>query len=296
VHRDVKPANILLEDDVERVRLTDFGLARAAAEAAFTRSGVVAGTPHYMAPEQALGQAADQRADLFSLGSTLYAACAGHPPFRADSPLAVLKRVCEEEARPLLEINSDIPSWLQAIVARLMQKDPAQRFQTAAEVSDLLRRCLAHVQQPSVVPLPAEAAHVEHREPTRRVRRQAAFTALAALLVGASALIWWNPGRMHEINNQTTKQDMAFEQPGRANDWSLGADNITGQIQNAQRQATDLESSLVHGEIGEHDLLSEMIQQIRLRTMALEREVAPSLPVTTERPAYRSPLIPNERK
>ena len=84
VHRDVKPANILLENGVERVRLTDFGLARAVADAGLTQSGVVAGTPHYMAPEQARGEAIDHRADLFSLGSTLYAMCTGHPPFRAE--------------------------------------------------------------------------------------------------------------------------------------------------------------------------------------------------------------------
>ena len=105
VHRDVKPANILLENGVERVRLTDFGLARAAADAALTRSGVVAGTPHYMAPEQASGEPVDHRADLFSLGSTLYAMCAGHPPFRAESPLAVLRRVCDDQPRPLRELN-----------------------------------------------------------------------------------------------------------------------------------------------------------------------------------------------
>ena len=94
VHRDVKPANILLENGVERVRLTDFGLARAAADAAMTQSGMVAGTPHYMAPEQARGETADHRADLFSLGSTLYAMCTGAP--------AVPGRVAAGRAPPRL--------------------------------------------------------------------------------------------------------------------------------------------------------------------------------------------------
>ncbi len=86
VHRDIKPANILLENGVERVRITDFGLARAVDDATQTQSGVVAGTPQYMAPEQARGEAVDHRADLFSLGSVLYAMCTGHSPFRARPP------------------------------------------------------------------------------------------------------------------------------------------------------------------------------------------------------------------
>ncbi len=124
VHRDVKPANILLENGVERVRLTDFGLARAAADAGVTQSGVVAGTPHYMAPEQARAEATDHRADLFSLGSTLYAMCTGHPPFRADSAVAVLRRVSDDTPRPIREINAEIPDWLEAIIAKLHAKSP----------------------------------------------------------------------------------------------------------------------------------------------------------------------------
>src|SRR5262249_60463373 len=92
IRRDIKPANILLENGVERVRITDFGLARAVDDASLTRSGVVAGTPAYMSPEQAVGEHVDHRSDLFSLGSVLYALCAGHPPFRADSAMAVLRR------------------------------------------------------------------------------------------------------------------------------------------------------------------------------------------------------------
>jgi serine/threonine protein kinase len=120
VHRDVKPANILLEDGVERVRLTDFGLARAVADAAVTRSGVIAGTPHYMAPEQASGATVDHRADLFSLGCTLYAALAGRPPFRAETPLGVIRRVCDDRHRPIREANPDVPAWLETVVDRLL--------------------------------------------------------------------------------------------------------------------------------------------------------------------------------
>ena len=91
IHRDVKPANILLENSIERVKLTDFGLARAVDDASMTNSGVIVGTPLYMAPEQARNDSLDQRADLFSLGSILYVMCTGRSPFRAESSLAVLK-------------------------------------------------------------------------------------------------------------------------------------------------------------------------------------------------------------
>ncbi len=155
VHRDVKPANILLADGIERVKLTDFGLARAADDASLTKTGVIAGTPQYMSPEQARGEAVDQRSDLFSLGSVLYAMCTGRPPFRAETSYGVLRRITDEEPRPIREINPEIPEWLCGIVAKLMAKRPDDRFQSAQEVAKLLEECLAHVQQPTVVPLPA---------------------------------------------------------------------------------------------------------------------------------------------
>jgi serine/threonine-protein kinase len=147
VHRDIKPSNILLENGVERVMLTDFGLARAVDDASLTQSGVVAGTPQYMSPEQARGEAVDHRSDLFSLGSVLYFMCTGHPPFRADSTPAVLRRVCDERPRPLAEVNSDVPAWLTEIVERLHAKDPSARFQSASEVADILGRRLAAIQR-----------------------------------------------------------------------------------------------------------------------------------------------------
>ena len=155
IHRDIKPANILLESDLERVRITDFGLARAADDASLTHSGVIAGTPQYMAPEQARGDAVDPRADLFSLGSVLYAMCTGRSPFRAETAMGVLRRVCEDEPRPLRAVAPQFPAWLDRVVVKLLAKAPADRFATAAEVADLLGRCLAHVREPGRCPLPA---------------------------------------------------------------------------------------------------------------------------------------------
>ena len=140
VHRDVKPANILLADGIERVKLTDFGLARAADDASLTKTGVIAGTPQYMSPEQARGEAVDQRSDLFSLGSVLYAMCTGRPPFRAETSYGVLRRITDEEPRPIREINPEIPEWLCQIVAKLMAKRPDDRFQSAEEVAKSVGR------------------------------------------------------------------------------------------------------------------------------------------------------------
>jgi uncharacterized protein (TIGR03067 family) len=156
VHRDVKPANILLEKGVERAVLTDFGLARAADDAALTRWGVIAGTPQYMSPEQAQGQALDGRSDLFSLGCILYEMATGTSPFRADSTIATMRRLVDDQPASMTTFNAELPSWFVQIVARLLEKSPAQRFGSAAEVSDLLERCLAHVQQPTTVSIPPE--------------------------------------------------------------------------------------------------------------------------------------------
>jgi serine/threonine-protein kinase len=177
IHRDVKPSNILLEAGLQRVKLSDFGLARAVDDASLTQSGVIAGTPQYMAPEQARGAALDHRADLFSLGSVLYALGAGRPPFRAPSTLAVLRRVCEDEPRPLRDVNPEVPAWLEEVVTRLHAKRPDDRFQSADEVSRLLERHLAHLQNPSRVPAPRPPPR-----PTPRRRRLLLAAALGSLL------------------------------------------------------------------------------------------------------------------
>ena len=143
MHRDVKPANILLENGVERVRITDFGLARAVDDVGMTRTGEVAGTPQYMSPEQAQGLPMDGRSDLFSLGCVLYAMCTGRPPFRAETTFATARRVCDDTPRPIREVNPEIPEWLVAIIDRLLAKQPAERFQIGCRSRRLLGQHLA---------------------------------------------------------------------------------------------------------------------------------------------------------
>ncbi|MGP0062343.1 MAG: protein kinase domain-containing protein [Isosphaeraceae bacterium] len=152
IHRDIKPSYIMLESGVDHVKITDFGLARAVDDASITQSGLIAGTPMYMAPEQALGESIDQRADLFSLGSVLYVMCSGRPPFRAANTIAVLKRVAEDTPRPIREIVPEIPEWLCDLIARLQAKKPADRFASAQEVADRLGRHIAELQRPGHLP------------------------------------------------------------------------------------------------------------------------------------------------
>ncbi|NOX56913.1 MAG: serine/threonine protein kinase [Planctomycetes bacterium] len=183
VHRDIKPANILLEDGVERVQITDFGLARAADDASLTRTGVIAGTPQFMSPEQARGEVVDARSDLFSLGSVIYAMCTGRPPFRAETSYGVLRRITDTEPRPIREINPDIPEWLAAIVWKLHAKNPADRFQSADQVARLLQQCLAHVQRPTEVPLPDAVQQLVRRETAATFRpRRSVLSGLKGLV------------------------------------------------------------------------------------------------------------------
>jgi WD40 repeat protein len=181
VHRDVKPANILLENGVQRVKLTDFGLARAADDASLTQTGFIAGTPLYMAPEQAAGEPIDARADLFSLGSVLYELCAGRPAFRAETTVAVMRRVCDETPRPIREVNPDVPELLCQVIDRLHAKKPADRPASAQEVAELLARLLADLQQPNAVRPVAYVPVPPARG--RRAPRKLVWAAAALVLV-----------------------------------------------------------------------------------------------------------------
>ncbi|APZ95141.1 serine/threonine-protein kinase [Fuerstiella marisgermanici] len=199
IHRDVKPSNILLDEGVERALLTDFGLARAEDDAALTRSGFHPGTPHYMSPEQVRGEAIDARSDLFSLGCVLYALCTGHPPFRAETSYAVLRRITDDTARPIRELNPDVPEWLERIVMKLLSKSPADRFDSADDVADVLEDCLAHVQHPTTSPLPesiaAMSSRFRNRPPLGKFTAAAAF-AFSIIISGVLIVLELNKGTL----------------------------------------------------------------------------------------------------
>jgi formylglycine-generating enzyme required for sulfatase activity/serine/threonine protein kinase len=186
IHRDIKPSNILLTDGPhERAKISDFGLARAVDDASMTSSGMIAGTPMYMAPEQARGETLDHRADLFSLGSVLYQTASGRPPFRAANTVAVLKRVCEDTPRPLDDVIPGIPGWLETIIFKLLEKDRDARYQTAQEVADLLARCQGELQhQGRVTCVPGRPTAETQVLPTTKVVRNAPARRPLGWLVG----------------------------------------------------------------------------------------------------------------
>ncbi len=154
VHRDIKPANILLENGLSRALITDFGLARAADDAAASQTGWLAGTPHYMSPEQAQGSDLDGRSDLFSLGSVIYFMATGREPFRASQPLSILQKIVSDQPLAAHRINSDVPRQLSRVVDRLLEKKPEDRIQSAQQLCELLESYLAHLQQPQTMSLP----------------------------------------------------------------------------------------------------------------------------------------------
>ena len=145
VHRDIKPNNLMLAIEGKKhvVKILDFGLAKATSEkgaqTGLTKSGQMLGTPDYVAPEQTLdAHQADIRADIYSLGCTLYFLLSGGPPFQEQSLYAILEAHHKRDAKSLNLLRPDVPAELAAIVAKMMAKDPAMRYQTPGEVAKAL--------------------------------------------------------------------------------------------------------------------------------------------------------------
>jgi len=170
VHRDIKPANVMVTRE-GAVKVMDFGIARLQSDATAPQTSSVIGTPAYFSPEQAQGQQVDARSDIYSLGCVLYELLAHRPPFTGDTPVAIAYKQVNESPVPPSQVNPDVPPRLDAVVMKCMAKNPANRYQSAAELSEDLDRVRKgqEVEATPLLPVGVEGAatQVIARQPTQ---------------------------------------------------------------------------------------------------------------------------------
>lgn len=224
VHRDVKPANVMI-NNAGAVKVMDFGIARAIADSSspMTQTAAVIGTAQYLSPEQARGEQVDARSDVYSLGCVLFEVLTGEPPFKGDSPVAVAYQHVREDPELPSRVNSSIPRELDSIILKAMAKNPANRYQSAAEMRTDLVRVLggqrpgaptvmndddrttilgsmdARTPRPteSGAPPPASTGgrHADEEQPPRRRGLRVALLSIAALVViGIVGAFLWSLG------------------------------------------------------------------------------------------------------
>lgn len=146
IHRDIKPDNLMFDPATGQLKITDFGVARAE-DASATQTGMVLGTPAYMAPEQLAGAAASAAGDIYSLGVVLFELLTCRRPVEASSLGEWLRRISQEPATPLLSLRPDLPASVAEVVDRLLERDPARRPTLAGDVAQTLGRCIPSVQR-----------------------------------------------------------------------------------------------------------------------------------------------------
>src|SRR5262245_8074697 len=246
VHGDLKPANVMIDDD-QRIKVLDFGLARLADPALITLSDSAAepigGTAAYMSPEQAEGRAPDHRSDIFALGVVLHELACGERPFTGDSPIAVLAAIANAAPRPVGEVNPGVPADLARIVRRCLAKDPERRYQTAKDLrNDLQELAVGH-------PLLEPRRAWRHMWPRRRIAglvAAAGIVTIAAITVDLAPQLRdrWSPsgadrvpvlGQASEVPASRTKDGfvlnaLSLSPDGQWVAYSSGVDENTQDI------------------------------------------------------------------
>jgi TolB-like protein/Flp pilus assembly protein TadD/predicted Ser/Thr protein kinase len=245
VHRDIKADNVMVAAR-DRIKVMDFGLAKLKGSPGITRPLSTIGTLAYMAPEQLQGREADARSDIFSLGVLLYEMLSGRLPFRGEHEAAVLYSIAHESPEPLSRVRSGIPKEIERIVSRALEKDPAARYQAAAEVAGDLRRAAAHLAPEGETPhdLPPAKTHVDPqaispgataapnvRPAIRRASRsRVLIVAMLAVVIIGFVLYRWNPfGGARVAGGRRMLAVLPFENLG-APERDYFADGITEEI------------------------------------------------------------------
>jgi eukaryotic-like serine/threonine-protein kinase len=198
VHRDIKPHNVIVDDE-GRAKVTDFGIARAGASD-MTETGSIMGTAQYLSPEQAQGLPVDARSDLYSIGIVLYELLTGQPPFDAESPVTIALKQVSEEPVPPRRINPAVPPAVEAVVMRALRKDPAERFQDADAMIAALEAAITGGYVETIAEDPVAVLEEEDRRNWRRIAVIALIVlALAALAIGAWLLLTPEKTRVPDV-------------------------------------------------------------------------------------------------
>jgi hypothetical protein len=214
----------------------------------------------------------------------LYAMSAGHSPFRTDNTMGVLRRICEDSPRPLREVNPDIPAWLALVVEKLLRKSPADRFQSAAEVAELLGQYLAYVQQPTLAPRPPD---IEPARSSARPSRRWAAGAVAAGLAGA--VVWVVASRLPDGTSTGPERAADARADARAGivptakkrsagggiSYKAAVDPIDAELADLEKDTAGLEEKILRF-TPEAAANGDPLDDIQRRLEQLQQELAPA--------------------